>query len=280
MMPGMEHQAVLRPAAQVSSWNLPEFDHLSLVSARYVNYTFPSHIHSAYAFVSIVRGVHQVRMAKASADLDNATLLTLNPGEVHSGKSGTEYGWEHRALFVEAPLMQSLAREIFGKDREVTFPHIAAKDAALSFNVRQLVESLRTDQDILSRETRVIHTLSEIISRFGEAAKPRFFSGYHPGVQRAIEFLLESFADKISLSQLAEIAGMSRYHFVRTFSAMVGMPPHAYQNQLRIQHAARLAAKGMSMADIALACGFADQAHFNRAFKATHGVSPSRYFSR
>ena len=81
----------------------------------------------------------------------------------------------------------------------------------------------------------------------------------------------------MSLNDLAREAGMSRYHFVRAFSRVVGMTPHAWQLDRRIECARGLLEQGMSLAEAALQLGFADQSHFQRAFKQRVAATPGEY---
>ena len=89
--------------------------------------------------------------------------------------------------------------------------------------------------------------------------------------------IAERCAESLSLDKLAREAGMSRYHFVRAFSRAIGMTPHAWQLDLRIQQARRLLREGMPLAETALHLGFADQSHFQRAFKQRVAATPGEY---
>ena len=76
------------------------------------------------------------------------------------------------------------------------------------------------------------------------------------------------------MADLARAAGLSRVHVSRAFARQFGMPPHAYLNALRLRHARQALLAGQSLADVAAACGFADQSHFTRRFKGSLGVTP------
>ena len=89
--------------------------------------------------------------------------------------------------------------------------------------------------------------------------------------------IAEHCAEALTLEEMARAAGMSRYHLVRLFRASVGMTPHAWQLDLRIQRARSLLDQGMALADIALQLGFADQSHFQRAFKQRVAATPGEY---
>ena len=80
------------------------------------------------------------------------------------------------------------------------------------------------------------------------------------------------------LGRLARRAGLSPYHFLRTFERVAGVTPHQYVLRTRLRHAAtRLRAEPERVLDIALDCGFGDVSNFNRAFRIEFGMSPRRF---
>jgi AraC-like DNA-binding protein len=95
---------------------------------------------------------------------------------------------------------------------------------------------------------------------------------------RALALAEARLAEDVSLSDLAEAAGLSRFHFARAFRAATGETPHAHLRRLRCERAKALMAQGdMTLAEIALACGFAHQAHFTTAFRRVTGATPGRW---
>jgi AraC-like DNA-binding protein len=82
----------------------------------------------------------------------------------------------------------------------------------------------------------------------------------------------------LPLDRLAREAGLSPYHFLRTFERLTGVTPHQYILRARLREAAmRLASESRNVLDIALDCGFGDVSNFNRAFRAEFGLSPRAY---
>ncbi len=98
-----------------------------------------------------------------------------------------------------------------------------------------------------------------------------------PEIRKAVKILHERFADPVSLDDLAFSAGLSKFHLIRLFNEEVGVAPHAFQLQLRVSHSRQLLASGLAVADVAVACGFADQAHFSRCFKSVVGYTPGSF---
>ena len=81
-----------------------------------------------------------------------------------------------------------------------------------------------------------------------------------------------------SLTELARTAGLSRYHFLRTFRCVTGVTPHQWLLRARLRDAARrLVTSRTPVTEIALDVGFDDLSNFIRSFRAEFGVSPSRY---
>lgn len=99
--------------------------------------------------------------------------------------------------------------------------------------------------------------------------------------RRAVEaalFLDEYAHEPIDLETTAREAGLSPFHFLRVFSAVLGVTPHQYLVRSRLKRAARLLAEPeRSITDIALDVGFGDLSNFVRTFHRAAGVSPRAF---
>ena len=94
-------------------------------------------------------------------------------------------------------------------------------------------------------------------------------------VVRAIE---RSRVDTLSLSDLARLAGLTPYHFLRTFEQVTGVTPHQYVRRSRLREAAtRLVSEKTKVIEVAYESGFRDVSNFNRAFRAEFDASPRGY---
>lgn len=85
-------------------------------------------------------------------------------------------------------------------------------------------------------------------------------------------------AEPVSLEDAARVAGLSPFHFLRVFSAVVGATPHQYLLRQRIARAATLLSEeSIPVTDVAFDCGFADLSNFVRTFRRAAGVPPREF---
>jgi AraC family transcriptional regulator len=96
--------------------------------------------------------------------------------------------------------------------------------------------------------------------------------------RRVKEILSANLNGEVPLHKLAAECGLSARHFARAFRQTTGVPPHRWLLKLRITKAKEFLLKSkLTLTNIALACGFADQSHFTRVFSANVGESPGAW---
>ena len=93
-----------------------------------------------------------------------------------------------------------------------------------------------------------------------------------------IDFMDSHLQEAFDLNTLADVVGLGLSSFARRFRASFGLAPHAYVMQRRVARAARLLRAGrLPLKCVAADCGFADQAHLTRVFKARTGATPGAF---
>jgi AraC family transcriptional regulator len=119
---------------------------------------------------------------------------------------------------------------------------------------------------------------THVATRYGGMrAKELSFRGGLSRLQqhRVLEMIAANLDGTVPLTALAMECGLSVRHFARAFKESLGVPPHRYLLQRRVDAARDLLLNSkLALLDIALTCGFADQSHFTRVFTANVGISP------
>ncbi len=115
----------------------------------------------------------------------------------------------------------------------------------------------------------------------GEHRTPAISKRDEQRVTAVVRYLEERFAEPCELTELARLAGLSPFHFLRVFRATTGLTPHQHLLRTRLRAAAAaLAATAVPVTEVALASGFEDLSNFIRSFRVEYGLTPARYRAR
>ncbi len=126
----------------------------------------------------------------------------------------------------------------------------------------------------VKRRTPVVNEQEDNIA--DASASKRSYS-----LQQAKKYIDNNYTAEIALEQVAEIAGVSVYHFCRLFKVMTGVTFQSYVNRLRMEQARKLLDDdGFSITQIAFSVGYSDLTHFDRIFKKVSGCTPTQYKAR
>jgi AraC-like DNA-binding protein len=267
---------------QVRFWRDPDLPGVEVRRSSYNEEAFRTHVHDAFSIGFIEQGRTTFDLEGTPHTATTGRIVFIGPHLAHACNPDPDSNMAYTMFYVDPPWLLAVARELFGPDaRPPRFPDPVVEDPRLADRLRTLQEAMAGDAGRLERETLLVQALAEAISRHGEpgpAPGREPVPGAARDAVRAVRgYLADHLAEKVSLDQLAEAAAMSRYHLLRVFQAATGLPPHAYQNQLRVDLGKRLLAQGMPVSRAALETGFTDQSHFTRVFRRYTGATPGQY---
>jgi AraC-like DNA-binding protein len=142
------------------------------------------------------------------------------------------------------------------------------------------MEALSSRASPLRREELTLGLIERVIALMaGDRRIPAEPTGRE--ARRVVEAirLVESDAGRpLQLKEMAAIAGMSKYHFLRVFRRLTGVTPHQYLISARLRRAAlALASSRRPVIAVALDSGFGDLSTFNKTFRAAFGLTPTQY---
>ena len=240
--------------------------------------TFARHIHEQFGIGVIDRGAQKSLSCQGTVEAGAGSAIAVNPGEIHDGAPISDDGRAWKILYFDPALIVDTVGHISeGKTRifEFSFPVFAEAGVAACF--RRLYTLMTADAEpstAMRREELLLSLLAATMR--GQEAFTRN-EDVPAAVLRAQCRIDDDPAAPISLADLAQESGLSRFQVLRAFSKATGLTPHAYIVQRRAHLARRLIASGMPLAEAALASGFADQSHMTRLFMRQFGISPRMY---
>jgi AraC-like DNA-binding protein len=246
--------------------------HVEVVEAC-SRHTFPRHTHDNFGIGLIVSGAQRSWSGRGSVEAGRGNLITCNPGEVHDGVPiGGARAW--KMLYLPPSIVATIVADIRDgatADFEFTEPVIDQHVLSPAF---QAAYGALTDPgaEVGLAHGQLILLLAKLL-RYRRSS-PSIDSR---GLRRAKTRIDDDPAAAMTLAELASEAGLSQFKFLRGFAKLTGLTPHAYIVQRRLDAARHLIAGGAPLADAAVACGFADQSHFNRTFVRRYGLTPGAY---
>jgi AraC-like DNA-binding protein len=266
------------PAETTRCWRVPALDNLDCLAARFETYEFTTHAHDSHGVAVILDGAQSFRWRGTSQLAPAGSLEVMNPGEPHDGRPA-ETSFAYRTLYPSVTLMRRLAVELSeGRVREPVFGRTVIHDPPLARRVAAMHRTLEASSGSLAHESAFVDVMSALLWRHADLMPAaRTAGGEGPLVHRLRDYLDAHVATDVSLADLARVGRRSRFSVLRSFRNSIGMTPHAYLLNRRVEQARRLLASGCAIADTALDCGFFDQSHFTRVFKRFTGLTPGQY---
>lgn len=189
---------------------------------------------------------------------------------------------EFVVLSVEPQKLLHSSQDLIKGDLIELIPTISQPDPFIYGTALALKQELETDYQgcRLYAET-LSNSLAVHLLRKYAAAKLQRRSSYRKlspsKLKQILDLIGDRLSEEISISEIAEYINMSQFYFVRQFKRSVGVTPYRYIMHQRVEMAKRLLKQDLPLAEVALACGFANQSHLGRVFKQFTGTTPRRY---
>lgn len=243
---------------------------VELYRAHIVSHAFEPHTHAAFGLGAIESGVERFRYHGSEHLASSGSLVLMNPDALHTGEAATEQGWCYRMIYIDPDV---LAR-VSGEDGW-WFDAAVRHDPAIAQRVGQRLAALWQAEEPLAFDSQLYELLAEFrpLARVPRSARREA----DVRLTAVLDFLHAHLAERLTLEQLAAVAGLSPYHFLRRFRAQYHVTPQQMLMALRLYEAKRLLATGLPPAQVAAAAGLTDQSHLNRCFVRRYGVTPARY---
>lgn len=266
-------------AEQARLFGVPGLPGVEVLHARFVTYRYAPHFHEAVTIAVVDRGAAAFTSGRRQYRAVGGSLFVIPALEVHTGEVAAEGGYAYRVLYIDPGMLTELLGEFGQATRPASVAPAPAVVRAGTPAVAALAAAHATlagAASALERGHALLRGLARLESELARMPLVRV-ARERRAVRVAREYLDAHATEEVSLLELAAVGGLSAYRLARAFSAEVGLPPHAYQVQRRVLLAKALLGAGTPPAQVAARCGFADQAHLTRRFKALVGTTPGRY---
>jgi AraC-like DNA-binding protein len=248
---------------------------VELLQAWFSGRGFAPHRHDTYGIAVTDVGVQTFDYRGSVQRSLPGEVTVLHPDEKHDGRAGTDGGFGYRIVYVAPAHIGAAARAIAGQPTPL--PFVREPVAVSPLLAGAVSEAFGSGLEPLARDTLILRLAAGLLAvdpSLPSPGRPRRLD--LPALARARDFL-DSRQTVVRSAELETVTGLSRYELARQFRALYGTSPYRYSLLRRLDFARDGLHCGEPMVDVALAAGFADQAHFTRMFTSTYGMPPGRY---
>jgi AraC-like DNA-binding protein len=276
---------------------------IEAMHAHFRSHVYHRHSHETYSFGVTDDGA-QAFTCRGGHHVSTANMVMLfNPDDPHDGHAATGPGFTYRMIHLAPALVEELLGESAiagvsgrgsasgraGVSGRPLFPTPVIDDPWLAQRLRLLYNVLTGTSTPLEQHQHLTSTMGLLTRHATPATAVLPAAPVSPVANgltapasariasRVRALLHDAYATPLAASDLAAVAGCSRYTATRAFTAAYGLTPSDYQRQLRLRAARTLLTDGTSPAEAAATVGFADQAHLTRWFRRYYGVTPGVY---
>jgi len=198
-------------------------------------------------------------------------------------KAALESSSEHLALYVDPTLIDKAAAAAqFSGSFEIAERYARSDNVISSIGMALLGELESEGLSGRLYAESLGNVLAVHLLRYYAVtiSRPATFTGGLSAtkLRKVTEFIADNYGRDLKLAELAQVAGMSSFHFAREFKRTTGTTPHQYLIKFRVERAkALLARSDLPLIEVGLQSGFSHQSHFTRLFRRVTGTTPNAY---
>jgi len=263
----------------VSLWHTDDLSRAEYARAHHRSFAFEPHAHDTTCLALIVGGALRLTLNRRTEVVGKGGFILINAGDVHAGHGATRAGWTMRTVHVSPgdfiPQVEAAGLPVAAGRAFESGVHHDPELARLFFGIHACAQ---INDDRLKRDENLVELVRRLHELCGSGiSSPRHGDDDAGAAQRMRAYIEDHLLEPVRLSELGSPVSLPPYAAVRVFKKRFGLPPHRYHLQRRIDVARTLIRERIPLAGVSHHCGFADQAHFTRAFRRTLGFTPGAY---
>lgn len=240
--------------------------------------SYKKHFHEELSIGLIDEGSTRVWCDGRELQVEAGKVICFPPYVPHACTPEALPNWKYKMLFVRPDWVDRL----FDEETDLHKPFLLEdhKNRQCRLLLDRCVNAFQSKGTPLEIETSMIRLTQALYGKNDDGMERehrKLGETERQHLRRVKEYLHEHFAERVTLETLEAVSGISRFHLIHSFKKENHIPPHVYQNLLRINFAKKALCSGRPISDVAVDAGFYDQSHFTRMFAHFVGVTPQKY---
>ncbi len=248
---------------------------LEVIYGKHVKHNFSRHTHRILCIGIVEQGTRIILCRGERYEVMSGQLFIIPPEEAHSCGSD-EKPHTYRLLLISSAILNMILPKT--EMDSYQFKNLVLDDRGRFDKMLNLHAVLMSSETSFVKQSALISTIGDIIECCADTGQDlRISNKQYDSVKRVQMFIDNHYEECLSLYDIARHAYLSPYYLIRVFSQIKGIPPHTYQQQVRIRYAKEMLAHGIPIAEVAIRTGFTDQSYFSNIFKKMVGITPGKY---
>lgn len=250
---------------------------LSLLHADFTSHEYAPHTHDAFVVAVTELGSAKVRSRGVVETICPSTLFVSNPAEPQSSWMDDSRRWRYRSIYLTQRTIDAVTSEL-GLATVPYFTRNMFHDRDLIDGFDRLHRTLEAGHDGIRAYELLIGVFAELFHRHGSGASRMESPPRDRTItRRVIDLMRARYSDDLRLDELATAVGLTSFQLIGLFKRTIGLTPHAYLINVRLNTACRYLRRGHPLAQSALAAGFCDQSALTKHFKRWYGITPLQF---
>ena len=245
-------------------------DYASALKNKTVDYNWHRNVELLFVTSGEGKGI----LGEEEIYIKKGDICVVNSNIVHSVSSESEITYE--CLITDT----SFCRENGISPETLEIAHFIRDKKAEELFCRVIEEYKQKNFRIAGIRCAVLDLLLYVVRNYSQEKKGADLKARRKTAENidfAVAFMKKNFREKLTVEQIAQQAGMSRYYFLREFKKITGVTVITFLNILRCKNAQKLISKGEAVWLAARKSGFENNSYFTKVFKKIKGILPSEY---
>lgn len=238
---------------------------------------FPNHFHDYYVIGFIEKGKRHLSCKNKQYTVEKGDLVLFNPRDNHTCEQVDGKTLDYRCINIKEEVMKKVVLEITGKDYLPRFTENVLFHNELKTYLRELHLIIMQEGKDFKKEELFLFVVEQLIAEYSDADSKADIKDASTEIKTVCDFLEKNYMKNITLSELSNLTGLSKYYLLHSFTKQKGISPYNYLQTIRISKAKKFLEQGIAPIDVAIKTGFTDQSHFTNFFKKFIGLTPKQY---
>lgn len=238
---------------------------------------FPNHFHDYYVIGFIDAGKRYLHCKNKDYTIEPGDLLLFNPRDNHACEQIDGKAFDYRCINIQPEIMKKAMLEITGSEYLPYFTSQVVFHSELVVILKELHQMIMEEETDFKKEEIFFFLLGQLVEEYTKQHLPKEQMVQSTEATVVCEFLESHYMENISLNDLCNMTGLSKYYLLRSFTRQKGISPYSYLETIRIDRAKKLLEQGAMPVEAAIQTGFSDQSHFSNFFKRYIGLTPKQY---